>query len=329
MRRTVIILAVAGALVAPATPAFAHGGDAPDSTAYRTTVTGITPAVTGLRVRAVEAGARLELTNDTGRTIEILGYAGEPYLEVRPDGTYQNDNSPSAYVNQTLAGDTPVPATADPTAPPQWRRVSTEPTVRWHDRRALWTGDDLPPQAQAEPDRSHRLRTWSVPLREQARTFEIRGTLDYLPPPAAWLWWLGALLLAAAVTVAGLRRPLAVAVLALVAGTTLAAYGVMRALESGISTVLFVAAAVAVAAGQWRVPFFTAPFFTALAGALLAIFGGFADLGVFQAAVVPLAGPAWFARVAVLVAIGVGVGMAATGVLRLRTMSDPGAKVVT
>ena len=50
---------------------------------------------------------------------------------------------------------------------------------------------------------------------------------------------------------------------------------------------------------------------------MLALFGGFADLGVFRAAVVPVAGPAWFARVAVLVAIGAGVGMAATGVLRL------------
>jgi hypothetical protein len=322
VRSTLVVVAVAGALVGPATPAFAHGGDTPDSTAYRTTVTGITPAEPGLTVRTVEAGARLELTNRTGRTVEILGYSGEPYLEVRPDGTYENTNSPAAYLNQTLDGGTTVPATADPTAPPQWRRVSAESTVRWHDQRTHWMGDDLPPQAQAEPDRSHRLRTWSVPLREQARTLEIRGTLDYLPPPAAWLWWLGALLLGAAVTVAGLRRPLTVAVLALVAGTTLAAYGIARALDSGISAVLFVAAAVALAAGFWRTPFFTA-----LAGAVLVIFGGFADLGVFQAAVVPVAGPAWFARVAVLVAIGVGAGMAATGVLRLRALSEPGAKV--
>lgn len=323
MRRIALFLAVvAGVLVAPATPAFAHGGDTPEATAYLTTVSGITPPMDGLRVRAVEAGARLELTNHTGRTIEILGYSGEPYLEVRPDGTYENVNSPAAYLNQTLAGDTPVPSTADPAVPPQWRRVSSDPRVRWHDQRTHWMGAGLPPQARAEPDRAHRLRTWSVPLREQARTFEIRGTLDYLPPPPAWAWWGGALLLAAAVTWAGLRRPLAVAVLAPVAGTILAAYGVTRALDSGMSPVLFVAAAAAVAAGFWRVPFFTA-----LAGTVLAIFGGFADLGVFGAALVPAAGPAWFARVAVMLAIGVGVGLAATGVLRLRNLSEPGAKV--
>jgi hypothetical protein len=67
---------VAGAFVAPATPASAHGADAPETTAFRTTVTGIAPPMRGLSVRTVEAGARLELTNDSGRTVEVLGYAG-------------------------------------------------------------------------------------------------------------------------------------------------------------------------------------------------------------------------------------------------------------
>ncbi len=323
MRRALLILAaVAGALVVPAAPASAHGGDAPEATAYLTTVTGVTPALDGLRVRTVEAGARLELTNDTGRTVEVLGYAGEPYLEVRPDGTFENVNSPATYVNRTLAGDTPVPATADPTAPPQWRRVSADTTVKWHDRRTHWIGADLPPAAAAEPSERHRLRDWAVPLREQTRTFEIRGTLDYLPPPVAWLWWAGALLLAAAVTAAASRWPRAGGTFALGAGTILIAYGVARALDSGVSLPLFVAALLACAAGMWR-----APFFTALAGAVLAVFGGFADLGVLGAAVVPVAGPAWCPRAAVMVAIGVGAGLAAAGALRLRDMSEAGTKV--
>ena len=196
---------MAGALVAPATPAFAHGGDAPDATAYRTAVTGITPAMAGLTVRTVEAGARLELTNRTGRTVEVLGYSGEPYLQIRPDGTYQNLNSPATYLNQTLAGDTAVPASADPTAPPSWRRVSTATTVRWHDQRTHWLTQGPPPAAATDPARGHRLRDWSVPLREQTRTFEIRGTLDWVPPPAAWLWWAGAVLLTLAVTALAAR----------------------------------------------------------------------------------------------------------------------------
>ncbi|HEY3009994.1 MAG TPA: hypothetical protein VGJ63_18280, partial [Micromonosporaceae bacterium] len=177
------VTVVAGVLVAPATAASAHGADAPDATAYRTAVTGITPPQPGLTVRAVEAGARLELTNHTGKTVEVLGYSGEPYLEVRPDGTYQNVNSPATYLNATLAGDTAVPATADPTAPPSWRRVSGATTVRWHDQRTHRLSPGLPPAAAADPSRSHRLRDWAVPLREEARTFEIRGTLDWIPPP--------------------------------------------------------------------------------------------------------------------------------------------------
>ncbi len=325
MRRVALILAVvAGALVVPATPASAHGGDAPESTSYRTTVTGISPARDGLTVRAVEAGARLELTNDTGRTVEILGYSGEPYLEVRPDGTYENTRSPATYLNRTLAGDTPVPATADPAAAPQWRRVSSGTTVRWHDRRTHWTDDDLPPVAAADPSRTHRLSDWRVPLREQTRTFEIRGTLDYLPPPPAWLWWGGALLLAAAVTAAARRWPAAGGAVALGAGLLLIGYGVARAADSGVSLPLFVAALLACAAGRWR-----APFFTALAGAVLAIFAGLADAGVFRAAVVPVAGPGWFARTAVMVAIGAGAGLVAAGALRLRAMSEGGTKVAS
>src|SRR5689334_5840958 len=115
VRRLLTTLLVAGAVIAPATPAFAHGGEGANVTSYRTLVTGISGPMDGLTVRTVEGGARLELTNDTGRPIEVLGYAGEPYLEIRPDGVYQNAASPAAYVNRTLSGGTPVPASADPT----------------------------------------------------------------------------------------------------------------------------------------------------------------------------------------------------------------------
>lgn len=323
MRRTLLLFAaMTAALLLPATPAAAHGGEAPDATSYRVTVLEVTPPEPGLRVEVIEGGARLELTNDTGRTVEVLGYAGEPYLEVRADGTYENMRSPSTYQNRTLAGDTPVPDTADPTAPPQWRRVSTGTTARWHDQRVQWRGEDPPQAAADDPTRTHRLRTWAVPLREQARIMEIRGELHWVPPPRAEMWWVGTLLLAAAVAGLGRWRPALIAPLALVAGIAVIGYGVARTLDSGVSVVLFAAGLVAVAAAFWR-----PPFFTALAGVVLAAFGGVADAGVFRAAVVPMAGPSWLARVAVLAAIGVGAGMAVTGLLRLRNVSEPEAKV--
>jgi hypothetical protein len=307
-------LVVAGALVVPATPAFAHAADAPDATAYRTTVTGITPAVPGLSVRTVEAGARLELTNRTGRAVEVLGYSGEPYLEIRPDGTYENVNSPATYLNQTLAGDSPVPATASPVVPPAWRRVSTSTTVRWHDQRIHWLGPGLPPAAAADPSRTHRLRDWTVPLRQEVTVFALRGTLDWVPPPVGWLWWAGAALLAPAVTAAAGRRPRLIAPVALVGGLSVLGYDVARTLDgSGFSLVLAIPAAVALLAVRR-----TAGPAVALAGALLAVFGGLSQLGVFGAAVLPAAGPAELSRAAVLIALGAGTGMLLTGLARLR-----------
>ncbi|MFI7541562.1 hypothetical protein [Actinoplanes sp. NPDC049599] len=321
MRRTALVVAVlAGALLVPAGPASAHGGEAPDATAYRSEVTALSPAEPGLSVRTVEAGARLELVNRTGRTVEVLGYQGEPYLEVRPDGTYENVNSPATYTNRTLDGDTPVPAGASPTAAPQWRRVSTGTTVRWHDQRTRWLDAGLPAQARADPARSHRVRDWVVPLRDGVRPIEVRGTLTWEPPPPAWLWWLGALALAAGLTAAARRGVRLIGPVALAAGTITLGYAVTR-LALGVPGQLpaLVAAGLAMAAGVFA-PGGRTPFLTALAGALLVVFGGLADVGVFGQAIVLFPGPAWLARLAVLVAIGAGLAMTVTGVLRLRAV---------
>jgi len=319
VRRAALFVAVlAGALFGPTGPASAHGGEAPDATAYRSEVTALSPAEPGLSARIVEAGARLELVNRTGRTVEVLGYQGEPYLEVRPDGSYENVNSPTTYTNRTLGGDTPVPAGASPTAAPQWRRVSAGTTVRWHDQRTRWLEDDPPPQARADPSGSHKLRDWVVPLREGVRAIEVRGTLTWEPPPAAWLWWLGALVLAAGLTALGRRGARLVGPVALVAGTITLGYAVTRmTVGAGGQTPALVAAALTVVAGALTLRGRT-PFLLALSGVLLVIFGGFADVGVFGQAIVSFPGPSWPARVAVLVAIGAGLAMAVTGVLRLR-----------
>jgi hypothetical protein len=281
-------------------------------------VTGISTPEPGLRVRAVEAGARLELTNGTGHPVEILGYQGEPYLEVRADGTYQNDSSPAAYTNATLAGDSSVPATADPTAPPTWRRVSTSTTVRWHDQRTHWLSPGLPPPARADPGRAHHLRDWIVPLRSGVRTFEIRGTLDWLPPPKAGLWWLGSALLAAAVTAAGRRGRRPIAAIALIAGITALSYA---SAKSFAAPVLAVGVLSVLAGLRPR------PFPLALAGAGLTVFAGLAEISAFGQAIVPVSGPSWAARAAVLTALGAGIGLTITGLMQLRKLSALPAKV--
>ncbi|WP_436523193.1 hypothetical protein [Actinoplanes sp. HUAS TT8] len=307
-------LIVAGAVLAPATAAFAHGGEGANVTSYRTTISGVSSPMNGLTVRTVEGGARLELVNNTGRSIEVLGYSGEPYLEMRPDGVYQNLSSPAAYVNQTLAGDTPVPTTADVTMPPTWQKIASGTTIRWHDQRTHWLGSARPPQAVADPDHAHRLREWAVPLRDQVRVFEIRGTLDYEPPPVTWAWWAGAALLGVLLTALVRFRSRLVGPLALVAGLTVFAYAVMRGLDgAGWSGVLFATGALAVGAA-WKHP----PFFLALSGFVLAAFAGFGSSDAFLAAVVPAVGAGWVARACVAVTIGAGGALALTGLLRMR-----------
>jgi hypothetical protein len=340
-------MAVAAGLVgalAAATPAWAHGADAPNGTDYRTSVTAVTPAVPGLTVRAIEAGGRLELANRTGRTIEVLGYAGEPYLEVRPDGVYENTHSPATYLNTTLAGDTEPPATADPTLPPSWRRLSTEPVARWHDRRTHWLEDAPPPEVRADPSREHRVRDWVVPLRDGMSTVEVRGTLDWLPPPSPALWWslglLGALVVAAlGLLPAGRATTWALAAVAAAGGLTAIVFAVARQADAGATGVggllqgllagqvwLVLTGLGAFAAGAYalaRRP--ASDFALALAGACLAVFGGVANIPVFSRAVAPVPWPSLWARVAVAVVIAAGAGTAAACALRLRAADSTGA----
>ncbi|MFG1650924.1 hypothetical protein ACGFIE_13405 [Micromonospora sp. NPDC049275] len=343
-RATLIAATACAATLLTAAPAAAHGADAPDGTDYRTGVTGVTPARQGLTVRAIEAGARLELTNRTGRAIEVIGYSGEPYLRVGPDGVYENSRSPATYLNRTLAGDTALPADADPAAPPSWRRVDDGVTVRWHDQRALWQESAPPDAARLAPERTHRVRDWTIPLRDGADPAQITGTLDWVPPPDAYTWWtvtivgllaVGALGLLAATSTAGARALSAVGVLLLLGGAVAVLYPVGRELDAGAQGVGGVLAGLlggqvwalltglgALAAGGYalaRRP--AADFAVALAGACLALFAGVANASVFTRSVVGVPWSAGVARVMVAAVLTTGVGATAAGILRLHAAS--------
>jgi hypothetical protein len=335
------VLAGLGFAALAAAPAAAHGTDAPEGTDYRTEVTAVTPVLPGLTVRVVESGARLELVNRTGRPIEVLGYAGEPYLEVRPDGVYENANSPATYLNRSLATGIRPPANADPMRPPAWRRISTEPVARWHDRRTHWLEPTPPAAVAAGPDREHRIREWVVPLRDGVRTVEVRGTLDWLPPPDPLRWW-GLSLLGAVAVAAVVGRParprrdrrttVLLAGLLALAGTGAVVLAAASAAGSGatgageILTELLTAQiwplltglAALAASGYALARRPSADFALALAGACLALFAGIANAGVFTRSVVPVPGPVLWARLVVVLLIAVGSGVALAGVLRLR-----------
>ncbi|MEU7589933.1 hypothetical protein AB0A95_26980 [Micromonospora sp. NPDC049230] len=339
-RAGLIATAAFAATVLTAAPAAAHGADAPDGTDYRTRATGVTPQRPGLEVRVVEAGARLELTNDTGRAIEVIGYSGEPYLRVGPDGVFENSRSPATYLNRTITGDAALPAEADPAAPPAWRRIADGSAVRWHDQRALWQESAPPAQVRAAPDREHRVREWTIPLRDGTDPLTIGGTLDWVPPPDAYTWWavttvgllaVGALGLVAAAAPAGGRALSALGSLLVVGGALAVGYPVGRELDAGAHGVGGVLVGLlsgqiwslltgcgAIAAGWYalsRRP--AADFAVALAGACLALFAGVGNAAVFARSIAPVPWSPGMARVMVAVTLVTGAGATLAGVLRL------------
>nr|WP_091604351.1 hypothetical protein [Micromonospora mirobrigensis] len=351
-RAGLVAAAVLTATLALAAPAAAHGGDAPAGTDYRTEVTGLTPAPPGLTVHAVEAGARLELVNHTGRDIVVIGYSGEPYLRVGPAGVYENRRSPATYLNQTLAGDTGLSPDADPAATPVWRRVDDGTAVRWHDQRARWLDDSPPPQATADPTREHRVRDWTVPLLDGTTPVTVRGDLTWVPPPDPYPWWVAATLGFLAVGAAGLlpaARPAGarglstVGALLALGGAGLVVLVLGRALDAGTQSLGGVLAALftdqvwslvtglgSIAAGVFAVarrP--AADFALALAGACLALFGGFANVAVLSRPVLPMPWPPTAARVLVVLALATGAGALGAGILRLHAAARavPGGPV--
>lgn len=334
--------AAAGFLAAVAlssSPASAHGADAPDGTNYRTSVSAVVPAVPGVSVRTIEAGARLELTSTSPAVVEVLGYEGEPYLSVRPDGVYENLHSPAVYLNATITGEATLPPEADPTQPPSWRRVSTTPVARWHDARTHWLSAAPPPAVAADPGRPHRVRDWIVPLRVETSTMEIRGALDWVPPPSPVPWWAGIVAFALLVGALGLvRRPSIVvrlAGLSAVAGVLALVYAVAREVGAGNSGVADVLRGLAVgqvwpvlvglgalaAAGFALTRRPAADFALALAGVCVAVFAGVTNAAVFVNSVVPVTWSPFWARLAVAAVIALGAGIAAAAALRLRAAS--------
>ncbi|WP_328424183.1 hypothetical protein OG470_13365 [Micromonospora sp. NBC_00389] len=351
-RAGLVATAACAATLLTAAPAAAHGADAPDGTDYRTRTTGVAPARPGLEVRVIEAGARLELTNRTGRPIEVIGYSGEPYLRIGPDGVFENSRSPATYLNRTIAGDTTLPAEADPAAAPSWQRIADGTTARWHDQRALWQEPAPPDAVRAAPDREHRVRDWTIPLRDGGDPAQIRGTLDWVPPPDAYTWWavtivgvlaVGALGLLAAAAPAGARALSALGALLIAGGAVAVLYPVGRELDAGAQGVGGVLVGLlsgqvwslltglgAIAAGCYalaRRP--AADFAVALAGACLALFAGVANAAVFARSIAPVPWPAEYARIMVTLVLITGAGATTAGILRLRAASRTPAPAQT
>ena len=207
-RRTTVVTSILSTvaialllLVVTASPAAAHGGtqDEPP-TNYRADITQFDPGVPGVALHIAEATSRLELVNRGPATVVVMGYEGDQYLRIGPDGVFENERSGSVYINANFSstssgsgsggatGSAAVPPDVDAKAPPRWRQVSTEPVAVWHDHRTHWMA---PTEAVVErdPGRSHVVNEkWVVPFVIDGRTVEATGTITWVPGPNVLVW---------------------------------------------------------------------------------------------------------------------------------------------
>jgi hypothetical protein len=341
VRRVLLTVGTAVIVVgATASAAGAHAIEGVDSTNYLTRIDGIVPPHGDLRVKVVEAGSRLELENRTDEDVIVFGYQAEPYLRIdAKGGVFQNRLSPATYINADRQGSRQPPPDADPSANPEWVRIADGFVVRWHDHRAHWMGAQDAPAVRRTPGARHVvIPEWEVPLEIAGEPLSVKGDLTWVPGPSPAPWYALASGLAALVVAASFgRRPsrrlaAIVALLVLVDLAHIAAKALSSAegFGAGVGAILpgsfFSIAAWLVAGFAVRLLLRGSPdgpFAAAFAGAVIALFGGLADIADLSRSQLPVAVPDVVARLFVSSSLGIGLGLVLAAVLLLRRRFRP------
>ena len=109
----------------------------------------------------------------SGQDVVVLGYEGEPMLQMRADGSAAaNVRSPSYWLNQELAG-APVRDDADADADPVWEQIPSERGIlNWHDHRLHYMGSAAPTAADGEV-----VQTFVVDLVADGRPVAVTGAV--------------------------------------------------------------------------------------------------------------------------------------------------------
>ena len=162
----------------------------------RSHVLSVDPPVAGLQVDIVGGDGFVRVRAARGLEVMVLGYAGEPYVEIQADGTVrENQRSPAVGINRRRDASSSPQAGADSGAPPEWKLVGHNGSYLWHDHRVHYMGDGTPPA----------LSPWDVTLAVNGQSVMVHGELRQLSSPTSWPWKAVAVV-AGVATLAGLLR---------------------------------------------------------------------------------------------------------------------------
>jgi hypothetical protein len=327
-RRAVMaaVFGVAAGLLSAA-PASAHtvGGIQPSN--YRTEITAISPALPGVSISLYNLGHRVRLTNRTDADVVVLGYSGEPFLRIGPGGVEENIRS-ATYL------DSPEPLGGQSIAP-DWRPRATGRTATWADRRTFWTGAAPAGVAKSPGVEQFVVASWTIPVQAGATVADVSGRIVWVPGPSVWPWLALVLAMAGATIGVGLSRwwgvGLSTAMAVLVALDAVHTWGIAAAPGGGVGVeVGRLLTAGGFSVGAWVIGILAIDplqrhregglLAAAIAGAVIAIFGGLGDITSLGRSQLPVIFPAGPVRVAVAASLGLGVGLVAAAVFRLRSM---------
>ena len=138
------------------------------------------PSIDGLDLRLAQGPVPvLYARNDTNETLEVYGTDGEPFLQLGPRGAFANVMSPTYYSAGALTIKR-VPRWADATAPPRWKRLSSQPVWAWLEYRAAVSSE-----LQARDRLGSRravVHTWTSPMTVGGRELDVQGRVEWVPP---------------------------------------------------------------------------------------------------------------------------------------------------
>jgi hypothetical protein len=178
--RAVALGAVAAAIASA--PASAHQGN-PN---YSSVIEQVSPSVPGVKVQVLGYDSQFQLTNRSGKTVTVYGYAGEPYARILGNGTVQQNRlSPATYLNTTDFVTVAAPKFTSTKAPPQWKYVDKTSTYVWHDHRMHWMATNLPPQVKNKHHKT-KIFNYQIPLRVGSQKGRISGTLFWVGSPGGF-----------------------------------------------------------------------------------------------------------------------------------------------